>query len=77
MSESGSFEFDSVPIVEVTSDNAKELEPAIRVAIANSDFVSIDCVSSFKTCSERLQGLIIAIRQNKYELQLCIVTSLL
>ena len=46
MSDSGSFEFDSVPIVEVTSDNAKEMEPAIRVAIANSDFVSIDCVSS-------------------------------
>ena len=42
---SGSADFDSVPIVEVTSENVKEMEPAIRAAIANSDFVSIDCVS--------------------------------
>jgi hypothetical protein len=42
---SGSADFDKVPIVEVTSDNIQELEPAIRAAIAHSDFVSIDCVS--------------------------------
>ena len=45
---SGSSDFDSVPIVEVTSENVKEMEPAIRAAIANADFVSIDCVSLFK-----------------------------
>lgn len=41
---SGTADFDFVPIVEVTTDNIKELEPAIRAAIANSDLVSIDCV---------------------------------
>jgi hypothetical protein len=40
-----SAEFEEVPIVEVTSDNIKELEPAIRSAIVNADVISLDCVS--------------------------------
>jgi hypothetical protein len=38
-------DFEAVPIVEVTSENIKCLDPAIRSAIALADFIAIDCVS--------------------------------
>ena len=42
----GDAEFESVPIVEVNSDNINVFEPVIRAAIANADFIAIDCVSN-------------------------------
>ena len=42
---SGSAEFVSAPIVEVTKDNATVLGPVIRGAIIGADFIAIDCVS--------------------------------
>jgi len=37
-------DFDFVPIVQVTTDNVKEVGPALRAALIAADLVAIDCV---------------------------------
>ena len=48
---SGSAEFVSAPIVEVTKDNATVLGPVIRGAIIGADFIAIDYVSFAWKCN--------------------------
>lgn len=52
-------DFESVPIVEVNSENIKCLEPGIRSAISCADFIAIDCVSKISKQCVQIQFLIV------------------